>query len=95
MTQERESRPGTNRTAKIMSGDSSRQSAADGYYTEAAAGTIGAFVAVVETSHGTPRRRVFLTLAAAEKTVLRARMDGHRASIVLCNLLPVSGGEAL
>lgn len=65
------------------------------YYTEATAHVIGAFVAVVETSHGTPRRRVFLTLKAAEATVLRARMAGHRASVVLCNVIPVTGGEAL
>lgn len=65
------------------------------YYTEAAAHVIGAFVAVVETSHGTPRRRVFITLKAAEASVLRARMAGHRASVVLCTLLPVTGGEKL
>lgn len=69
--------------------------AATDYYAEAAAHVVGAFVAVVETAHGTPRRRVFLTLKAAEATVLRARMAGHRASIVLCSLLPVPGGESL
>lgn len=96
MSRERESRPGGGtRTAAISSGDKASLPASADYYTDAAAHVIGAFVAVVETSHGTPRRRVFLTLKAAEATVLRARMAGHRASVVLCTLLPVTGGESL
>lgn len=94
MTQTQESRPGHESKAAVNLATKSIPAAPD-YYTEAAAHVIGAFVAVVESSHGTPRRRVFLTLAAAEKAILRARMAGHRANVVLCNLLPVSGGERL
>jgi hypothetical protein len=70
-------------------------SAASDYYLDAELRVIGAIVAVVDTSQGKPRRRIFLTLAAAEKAVFRARMNGHRASVVLCKLIPVNGGEAL
>lgn len=65
------------------------------FYLDAEAYVIGALVAVVETPSGKPRRRIYLTLAAAEKSVLRARMNGHRASVVLCKLIPMNGGEAL
>lgn len=51
----------------------------------------GAFVALVETPAGKYRRRVFLTLAAAEKAVQRAHDAGHSATVVLCQLTPVGG----
>ncbi|MEO7980340.1 MAG: hypothetical protein ABI807_05560 [Sporichthyaceae bacterium] len=49
----------------------------------------GALVVVVCTSAGRYRRRVFLTLASAERSAERAREAGHEASVVLARLVPV------
>jgi len=87
--------PQANSGANTSAGGNSIVAPPSDYYREAKAYVTGALVAVVDTPHGTPRRRVFLTLAAAEKCVLRARMNGHEASFVLCKLVPVNGGEAL
>lgn len=92
MSQERESRPGTNRTAKISSGDDSSLPAAADYFTDAAIYVAGAYVAVVQTAHGKHRRRVFLTLSSASRAVDRAIEAGHAAEVVLCRLVPVTGG---
>lgn len=43
-------------------------------------------VAVVQTGDDRYRRRVFLTLKSAERSVLRAREAGHEAEVVLCEL---------
>lgn len=56
----------------------------------------GVYVAVVQIKGDhTParyRRRVFLNLPAANRAISRAHMDGLDASVVLCQLIPVSGG---
>jgi 3,4-dihydroxy-2-butanone 4-phosphate synthase len=46
----------------------------------------GAFVAIVETGNGHYRRRVYLSLGAAEAAVRRARNAGVRANVVICEL---------
>lgn len=48
-----------------------------------------ALVAVVQTSAGTYRRRVFLSLDAAQKALERAEARGLDAQVVLCELRPV------
>lgn len=55
----------------------------------------GALVVVVTTPAGRYRRRVYLSLRAAEAAVDRAERRGQVARIVLCSLLPVRviGGE--
>lgn len=64
----------------------------------------GAFAVIVETSHGKYRRRVWFTLAAAERAVAKAEDAGHNAVIMLAELKPLyrvegtrvpSGQEAL
>ena len=50
----------------------------------------GCFVLVVETPGDRYRRRTFLTLAAAERAVDRARLAGHASSVLLCRLVPVA-----
>ena len=49
----------------------------------------GAFVVVVEAPGATCRRRVFLTLSAADRAMQRAHARGCMAHLVLCRLLPV------
>ena len=52
----------------------------------------GAFVMVVETTHGKYRRRVWLTLAAAERAAEKARDAGHDAVVMLAELKPLQRG---
>lgn len=68
---------------------------AGAYFTDAALHVAGAYVAVVHTAHGKHRRRVFLTLSSAQSAVDRAIEAGHEADVVLCRLVPVTGGVAL
>ena len=49
----------------------------------------GAFVVVVETNGGQYRRRVFLTVAAAERHSRRAQDAGHNATVYLAELKPL------
>ena len=95
MTQKRKSRPGTNRTAKISSGDDNSLPAPAAYFTDAAIYVAGAYVAVVHTAHEKRHRRVFLTLSSAQRAVDRAIEAGHDAEVVLCRLVPVTGGGSL
>lgn len=50
-----------------------------------------ALVAMVETPGGTYRRRVFLSLAAAQNALERAAERGLEARVLLCELVPVGG----
>lgn len=55
-----------------------------------AAGVVdGVFVLVVRLDGDRYRRRVFLTLAPAERAAARAEARGHAAEVVLCRLEPV------
>lgn len=49
----------------------------------------GTLVVVVETPNGKYRRRAYLTLASAQRAVVRAELAGYTASIVLARLEPV------
>lgn len=49
----------------------------------------GAFVVLVETSHGRYRRRVWLTIAPAERAAQKARDAGHNAVVMLAELKPL------
>lgn len=49
----------------------------------------GAFAVVVRTAHGRYRRRVWLTLAPAERAVEKAIEAGHNAEIMIVELRPV------
>lgn len=49
----------------------------------------GVFVTVVQDDRGHARRKIYLSLAAAQHAVERARDRGHEASVVLCQLQPV------
>lgn len=49
----------------------------------------GALCLVVTTPAGRYRRRIFLTVGAAEKAAERATDAGHVAEIVLCRLDPI------
>jgi len=56
----------------------------------------GVYVAVVQIKgdHAPARyrRRAYWNLPSAQRAVDRAHMDGLDASVVLCQLIPVSGG---
>lgn len=54
----------------------------------------GAHVVVVDLPRDRHRRRVYLTLGAAERAVQRAHAAGHDARIVLCRLVPVEVGDS-
>lgn len=56
---------------------------------DAAAVARGAFVVVVQLDEDRHRRRVFLTLAAAERHAVAARERGHAAQVLLASLEPV------
>lgn len=98
MMQTQRSRPAGNQTANEISvaGDTHILSAAPPISAEDALEFIaGAYVAIVTTTHGHHRRRVFLSLHSAEKAIRRARAAGHTADIVLCELRPIAGGGAV
>ncbi|MFD2674808.1 hypothetical protein [Gulosibacter bifidus] len=46
----------------------------------------GALAVVVETPHGRVRRRLYLSLKAAENAARRARDAGHSATVLLVEL---------
>jgi hypothetical protein len=48
-----------------------------------------AYVAVVVSPYGNPRRRTYLSLHHAAAAVARARGKGQQAWLVLCELRPV------
>lgn len=50
----------------------------------------GLFAVVVTTSEGRYRRRVWLTLAPAQRAAERAVEAGHVATVVLCRLEPIA-----
>ena len=52
-----------------------------------------AFVVVVATRDGKHQRRVFLSLAAAQKAIERAEARGVDAEIMLCELRTVGGAR--
>jgi hypothetical protein len=61
----------------------------------AAALVTGVHVVVVETTAGRYRRRVYFNLPGAQRAADRAIMAGHSAHVILCRLMPVSGGAPL
>lgn len=66
--------------------------AADHDYTRHQADALSAvtgYALAVETGAGRYRRRLFLTLAAAENAVARARARGQYAEVVLVRVVPV------
>jgi hypothetical protein len=57
-----------------------------------------AFIVIVVSPYGTPRRRPYLNLHHAAAAVSRARGKGQQAWLVLCKLEPVAAdldGEAI
>lgn len=52
-------------------------------WEQLAAHVDGAFVVLVETAYGRYRRRVWFTLAAAERAAEKARDAGHDSVVVL------------
>jgi hypothetical protein len=93
MRRARESRPAGNQAAEnILRGTGSSISAeADKIAT---ALVTGVHVVVVETPAGKYRRRVYLSLDSAQRAADRAIMSGHPAHVVLCQLMPVTGGAS-
>jgi len=89
----RESRPREGAALEINAGQAVDTSTLL-YPDEVARHVDGCFVAVVETPSGTYRRRVFLTLNAAERAVDNARARGCGARIVLAELKPLYLVEA-
>lgn len=55
-----------------------------------AAACRGAFVVVVETEGDRYRRRVFLTLNAAQRALERAQERGHHGALLVARLAPVA-----
>lgn len=50
----------------------------------------GAFAVIVETDESTARRRLYLSLKAAENAAKRARTSGKRTSVPMVQLKPVA-----
>lgn len=57
--------------------------------SDAALAAVAGYALAVETGNGRYRRRLFLTLAAAENAVDRARQRGQYAEIILVRVVPV------
>lgn len=95
---ENESRLAGNETAKELAGSISSSLADDPYFADDLDTVInGALVTVVRTTEGRYRRRVYLSLKAAENAAKRAQDAGHHAEVILCELhaLPrLNGGES-
>lgn len=91
MTGARESRPVGDQAAQTISGGYSPSISA-GEDKTAAALVTGVHVVVVETAAGRYRRRVYFNLPSAQRAADRAVMAGHSAHIILCQLMPVTGG---
>lgn len=62
--------------------DSTRQSGAS-------LDPVAGYAMLLHTGHGRYRRRLFLTLAAAERAVDRARDRGQYAELILVRVVPV------
>ncbi len=92
MTQERESRPGHESKAAVNLATNTIPARAD--KITAAALVTGVHVVVVETAGGRYRRRVYFNLPGAQRAADRAVIAGHSAHVILCRLMPVSGGAA-
>jgi hypothetical protein len=58
--------------------------------TAADIASASAFVVVVVSPYGQPRRRPYLSLHQASLAVQRAHAKGQRAWMVLCQLVPVT-----
>jgi len=95
MLPERESRPAGNGPAEsISTAIKSKASlppsvASSEDWAALAAQVDGAFVVLVQTSHGRYRRRVWLTLAPAERAARKATEAGHNAVVILAERKPV------
>ncbi|MET3718319.1 hypothetical protein [Arthrobacter sp. UYEF21] len=92
MIHAQESRPGHESKAAVNLATNSIT--ADTDKTTATALVTGVHVVVVETPAGKFRRRVYLSLDNAQKAADRASMAGHPACVILCQLMPVTGGAA-
>jgi hypothetical protein len=55
----------------------------------------GAFVVVVATRSGRYRRRVWLSLAPAQRAAAKAREDGIQATVIVAELRPLYAAEPL
>lgn len=96
MTTQKKMAPAANQDHSTNSiSDSSIADAPSGI--DATAYVSGVYVAVVQIrgDHVPPRyrRRVVFNLPSAQRAVDRAHMEGLDASVVLCQLLPVGGGQ--
>lgn len=94
MTQTRERRPVGDQAPNTFSGGNDPSLSA-GTATAAVALVTGVHVVVVETAAGHFRRRCYFNLPGAQRAADRAIMAGHAAHVILCTLLPVTGGESL
>lgn len=95
MTKARESRPVGDQAAKTFSGGNAPSLSAEANKATAIALVAGVHVVVVETAEGRYRRRVYFNLPSAQRAADRAVMAGHSSHVILCQLMPVSGGESL
>lgn len=91
-------RPTENRAAnKSIADDTSSIADLGASWDEIAEHVDGAFVVLVRTASGRYRRRVWLTLAPAERAAQKAIDAGHSATVVLAELKPlyrITGGGA-
>ena len=78
---------------KISGGDSNSVAPVPDEITATALVT-GVHVVVVETSAGKHHRRVYFNLPGAQMAADRAIMAGLKAHVILCQLVPVTGGDA-
>jgi hypothetical protein len=91
MTQAQESRPGDQTKAAVDLEDSNILPARTDKHSDAVLALTGVFVLVVTSKTGRTRRHIYFQMASAQAAVDRSTAKGSRASIVLCQLLPVGG----
>lgn len=68
---------------------SDRQAAKPASSIPRAGDNIPAYVVLLITRYGLPRRKVYLDLGHARKAVARTKAQGRQAWLVLCELRPV------
>jgi hypothetical protein len=95
MTQKRENPLAGNQGARTFSRGNTPSLTPKADETTATALVAGVHVVVVETVHGRHRRRVYFNLPSAQRAADRAIMAGHPANVILCQLMPVTGGADL
>jgi hypothetical protein len=78
------------RRGPVQDQPSSENQAATTQLNEDSLPNVPAFVVLLQTRYGMPRRKVYLDLGHASRAVQHAHDNGQEASLILCRLTPVT-----